>query len=174
MLAPSGSHKFLNYITGHRPKEWSAHTSEANTSKGWLTLIGWQAVFATCNYVESNVIQGLIVMTRSGYQPEPYKQMLLFWAATAFALFFNILASAFLPKLEGFVLLLYFVGFVAVLLPLVIFGEHQDPHQVFGQWINRGEFPTQGLPFMVGLIGAYLVIAGADGAIHVSTFPLEV
>ena len=112
-------------------------------------------------------------MTRTGYQPEPYQQMLLFWAATAFALLINILASTFLPKLEGFVLLLYFAGFFAVLLPLAILGEHQDPHHVFGQWINQGEFPTQGLSFMVGLIGAYLVIAGADGAIHVSTFTFE-
>ena len=65
-------------------------------------------------------------------------------------------------------MLLYFAGFFAVLLPLIILGGHQSPHQVFGQWMNQGEFSTQGLSFMVGLIGGYLVIAGADGAIHVS------
>ena len=107
-------------------------------------------------------------MNRTGYTPEPYQQMFLFWAAIAFALFINILASTFLPKIEGFVLLLYFAGFFAVLLPLAILGEHQDPHQVFSQWMNQGEFSTQGTSFMVGLIGAYLLFAGADGAIHVS------
>ena len=122
--------------------------------------------------MESKLIQGVIVITQTEYTPEPYQQMFLFWAAIFFALFVNILASTFLPKIEGFVLLLDIAGFFAVLLPLVVLGEHQDPHEVFKQWMNRGGFPTQGLSFMVGLIGAYLICAGADGAIHVidSTF----
>ncbi len=118
--------------------------------------------------MESKLIQGVIVITHPEYVPEPYQQMLLFWAATIFALFINLLASTLLPKIEAFVLLLDIAGFFAVLLPLVILGEHQDPHQVFTQWMNQGEFSTQGLSFMVGLIGAYLICAGADGAVHVS------
>ena len=120
------------------------------------------------------MIQGVIVICRTGYTPEPYQQMFLFWAAIAFAVLINILASTLLPKIEGFVLLLYFAEFFAVLLPLAILGEHQDPHQVFGQWMNQGKFPTQGISFMVGLIGAYFVFAGADGAIHVSNLTFEV
>lgn len=115
----------------------------------------------------------MIVVSQTEYVPEPYQQMLLFWAATAIALFINILASTVLPKIEGFVLLLYIAGFFAVLLPLVILGEHQDPHQVFGQWMNQGEYPTQGLSSMVGLVGAYLIMTGADGAIHVSILRFE-
>ena len=110
-------------------------------------------------------------MARSDFTPEPYQQMLLFWAATAFALCINILTSTFLPKVEGFVLLLFFAGFFAVVLPLAILGEHQRPAQVFTKWINQGEFATQGLAFMVSLIGVNLIMSGADGAIHVSYEP---
>ena len=93
--------------------------------------------------------------------------MFLFWVAIALALLTNILTSTILPKIEGFALLLFFAGFFAVLLPLAILGEHQEPRQVFDNWMNQGGFSTQGLSFMVGLIGAYFIVAGGDGVVHV-------
>lgn len=93
--------------------------------------------------------------------------MLLFWAVMAFAVFINVLASTVLPKFEGFILALHVVGFFAILLPLLFYGEHQDPHQVFGLWLNLGNFPTQGTSFMVGLLGPVFMFFGADGAVHV-------
>ena len=106
-------------------------------------------------------------MTRPNYNPEPYQHMLLFWAVMAFAVFINVLASTVLPKFEGFILVLHIVGFFAILLPLLVLGEHQDPHQVFGLWLNEGHLPTQGVSFMVGLLGPVFMFLGADGAVHV-------
>ncbi|CAD6584222.1 MAG: hypothetical protein ASARMPRED_001636 [Alectoria sarmentosa] len=150
MLAPPGSHKILSYMTG------------------WLTVIGWQAGFATANLVSAALIQGLIVLTRPNYDPKPYHHMLLFWAVMAFAVFINVLASTVLPKFEGLILVLHIVGYFAILLPLLILGEHQDPHQVFGLWLNLGNLPTQGTSFMVGLLGPVFMFLGADGAVHMS------
>ena len=107
-------------------------------------------------------------MTRPEYVPKPYQHMLLFWAVMAFAVFINVLASTVLPKFEGFILLIHLAGYFAILLPLLILGEHQDPHQVFGLWLNLGNFPTQGVSFMVGLLGPVFMFLGADGAVHVS------
>ena len=107
-------------------------------------------------------------MTRSAYDPKPYQQMLLFWAVMAFTVFINVLASTVLPKFEGFILILHIVGYFAVLLPLLVLGEHQNPHEVFGKWLNEGNFPTQGLSFMVGLLSPLFIFLGADGAVHVS------
>lgn len=107
-------------------------------------------------------------MTRPGYDPKPYQHMLLFWAVMAFAVFINVLASTVLPKFEGFILALHVVGFFAILLPLLFYGEHQDPHQVFGLWLNLGNFPTQGTSFMVGLLGPVFMFFGADGAVHMA------
>lgn len=113
------------------------------------------------------MLQGLIVLTRPNYDPKPYQHMLLFWAVMAFAVFINVLASTLLPKFEGFILVLHIVGYFAILLPLLILGEHQDPHQVFGLWLNLGKLPTQGTSFMVGLLGPVFMFLGADGAVHV-------
>ncbi|CAF9940583.1 hypothetical protein IMSHALPRED_002086 [Imshaugia aleurites] len=150
VLAPPGSQKILSYMTG------------------WLTVLGWQANFATANFVSSAMLQGLIVLTRPNYDPKPYQHMLLFWAVMAFAVFINVLASTLLPKFEGFILVLHIVGYFAILLPLLILGEHQDPHQVFGLWLNLGKLPTQGTSFMVGLLGPVFMFLGADGAVHMS------
>lgn len=86
----------------------------------------------------------------------------------AFAVFINVFASTVLPKFEGFILVLHIVGYFAILLPLlIILGEHQDPHQVFGLWLNLGNLPTRGASFMVGLLGPVFMFLGADGAVHV-------
>ena len=134
---------------------------------GWLTVLGWQGAFATANFVTGSMVQGLIILTRPDYNPKPYQHMLLFWAAMAFAVFINVLASTVLPKFEGFILVLHILGYFAILLPLLILGDHQDPSQVFSLWLNLGNFPTQGLSFMVGLLGPVFMFLGADGAVHV-------
>lgn len=106
-------------------------------------------------------------MTRPDYDPKPYQHMLLFWAVMAFAVFINVLASTVLPKFEGFILFLHIIGYFAILLPLLVLGEHQDPHQVFDLWLNLGNLPSQGTSFMVGLLGPVFMFLGADGAVHV-------
>ena len=166
MLAPPWSQKILSYITGTLlmaplPTDIDSYIT------GWLTVLGWQASFATANFVSAALIQGLIVLTRPSYDPQPYQHMLLFWAVMAFAVFINVLASTVLPKFEGLILVLHIVGYFAILLPLLILGEHQDPHQVFGLWLNLGNLPTQGTSFMVGLLGPVFMFLGADGAVHV-------
>ena len=93
--------------------------------------------------------------------------MLLFWAVMAFAVLINVLASTALPKFEGFISVLHIFGYFAILLPLLILGEHQDPHRVFSLWLNLGNLPTQGTSFMVGLLGPVFMFLGADGAVHV-------
>lgn len=96
--------------------------------------------------------------------------MLLFWAVMAFAVLINVLKSTVLPRFEGFILCLHLVGYFAILLPLLFLGEHQNYHQVFDLWLNLGNRPTQGLSFMVGLLGPVFMFFGADAAIHVSRY----
>ena len=35
-------------------------------------------------------------------------------------------------------------------------------------FLNSGEWPSQGLSFLVGLLGPVFAFGGADGAVHVS------
>ena len=75
-----------------------------------------------------------------------------------------------LPKFEGFILVLHILGFFCVLIPLVYLSEHTSAHDVFTQFLNTGNWPTQGLSFFVGLIGMGFSFLGGDATVHVSYF----
>ncbi|MCJ1227656.1 hypothetical protein MMC12_004312 [Toensbergia leucococca] len=150
MLAPRSVHKFASY------------------TEGWLTVIGWQALCAGAGYLSANLIQGLASLTHPNYHPHPYQVTLLLWAVIVLSVFINAIGGTFLPKFEGLILILHCLGYFAILLPLVVLGEHQNSSQVFDVFLNGGNWPTEGLSFMIGLTGSIFVFVGADGAIHMS------
>ncbi|MCJ1383295.1 hypothetical protein MMC17_006408 [Xylographa soralifera] len=150
MLAPKSSQKFLSY------------------SIGWLTMIGWQAIVASGGYLCGSLVQGLMVLNNPNYVPQPWQLVLLFWAAILFAIFFNTAVSAVLPKIEGFILIMHTLGFLAILIPLVYYGPHASATDVFTSFLNEGNWQTQGLSFVIGIIGPVFSFLGADCAVHMS------
>ena len=76
--------------------------------------------------------------------------------------------SSLLPKFEAFILIVHVLGFFAIIFPLVILGPHASPKEVFTTFINDGGWSTNGLSFMVGLLGNVFAFFGADAAIHMS------
>lgn len=50
-------------------------------------------------------------------------------------------------------LILHVLGFFAILIPLVYLAPHTDSNTVFTVFLNEGGWKTQGLSFMIGLIG---------------------
>ncbi|MCJ1393349.1 hypothetical protein MMC18_006222 [Xylographa bjoerkii] len=149
MLAPPTSQKFFSYITG------------------WLTVCGWQGTLASAAFLSATLIQGLAVLNNMEYVSQPYQATLLFWAVISFAVFMNAIGGTLLPKFEGFILILHILGFSAILIPLIVLGDHQGPSEVFDLFLNTN-WPTQGLSFMVGITGSLFVFVGANGAIHMS------
>ena len=99
-------------------------------------------------------------MTHPSYEPKKWHSVLLFWAALGFAVFVNAGIGRLLPRIEGFILVVHILGFFGVILPLIFFGQHQDASEVFGTFLNKGDLPTQGLSFMVGLIGTAFPFLG--------------
>lgn len=142
MLAPRSCSKFLSYITG------------------WLAVGGWQGSVASSAYLTGAMIQGMMAMNNVDYIPQAYQGTLLFWAIMLFAVFINAVVSSALPKFEGLILILHVLGFFAILIPMVSLGYHGDATQVFTEFRNGGGWPTQGLSFMVGLIGNVFAFVG--------------
>lgn len=103
-------------------------------------------------------------MTHPSYDPKPWHTVLLLWAAIGFAVFVNAVIGRLLPKIKGFILVVHILGFFAVILPLIFFGHHQDPSEVFGRVLNIGGLPTKGLSFMVGLVGTAFPFLGKHTA----------
>ncbi|KAJ5408946.1 choline transport protein [Penicillium cosmopolitanum] len=134
----------------------------------WLTVIGWQATFATSCYLVGTLIQGLIALTHSNYQPQNWHGTLLFWAVAVFSLAINLVGGNLLPRLEVFILVLHILGFFAILIPLVTTADHGSGNEVFTEFLNLGGFPSQGLSFFVGMVGCIFAFAGGDAAVHMS------
>ncbi|CAG8331278.1 unnamed protein product [Penicillium salamii] len=150
MLAPRSCMKLLSYLTG------------------WLTVIGWQATFATSCYLVGTLIQGLVVLTHSNYEPKDWHGTLLFWAVVAFSVVINSVGGKVLPRFEGMILVLHILGFFAILIPLTYMADHGSAKEVFTEFLNLGEFPSQGLSFFVGTVGCIFAFAGGDAAVHMS------
>lgn len=127
---------------------------------GWLTVMGWQAAFASGSYLASSLVQGLIVLNNPNYSPHPWHLVLLYWANVTVAIIVNTVISRALPKVETIVLVLHIFGFVAILIPLVYFAPHGNASDVFTLFLNQGGWSTQGLSFMVGMIGPAFSLLG--------------
>lgn len=134
---------------------------------GWLTVIGWQATFATSCYLVGTLIQGLIALTHGSYQPQNWHGTLLFWAVAVFSLVINLVGGNLLPRFEGLILVLHLIGFFAILIPLITTANHGSAKEVFTHFLNLGGFPSQGLSFFVGMVGCMFAFAGGDAAVHV-------
>ncbi|CAD6574116.1 MAG: hypothetical protein ASARMPREDX12_006387 [Alectoria sarmentosa] len=138
MLAPHSSRKLFSYVTG-RFKSLRSSLAGSDDLQAGSQLGGGRLM-----------------------------SLLLFWAAVGFAVFVNTVIGRLLPRVEGFILVVHVLGFFAIILPLIFFGQHQDASEVFGTFLNNGYFPTKGLSFMVGIVGTAFPFLGADGAIHMS------
>ncbi|KAB8252476.1 amino acid/polyamine transporter I [Aspergillus flavus] len=132
---------------------------------GWLTVIGWQATYATVCYMGGNYIETLVTLTNPSYQPKIWRQVLISYAIALFGFIINIAGGKVMPRFEGAILILHILGFFAILIPMVYMANHNTAEQVFTQFLNEGQWPSQGLSFFVGLIGPVFAFAGGDAAL---------
>jgi amino acid transporter len=92
----------------------------------------------------------------------------MFWAVAVFSVAINSVGGNLLPRFEGFILILHILGFFAILIPLTYMADHGSAKKVFTEFLNLGEFPSQGLSFFVGMVGCVFAFSGGDAAVHVS------
>ncbi|PKX97799.1 putative GABA permease [Aspergillus novofumigatus IBT 16806] len=148
MLAPPRHMKFLSYMTG------------------WVTVIGWQAAFASSSFLAGTQIQGAVRLGHELYQAKPWQGTLLMWAAVLLAFGINVVGGKLLPRLETVILVVHLLGFFAILIPMTYMADHKSSHDVFLEFVNSGGFPSQGLSWFVGMTGCVFAFAGGDAAVH--------
>lgn len=127
-------------------------------------------------------------MNNPDYVYTQWHGTLLAWAVLVATVFINTVVGSLLPKIEGAFLILHIFGFVAIVIVLAYMAPHGNASDVFGTFINGGGWPTQGVSFMVGLLGVSFAFVGeslvpyqdspinralqhlgADAAVHVSS-----
>ena len=87
------------------------------------------------------------------YTPASWHLVLGAWATVAIAMLINVRGGLLLPRFEATMLMLHICGLFAITIPLAVLSPKRDNYFVFKQFENNGEYPSQGLSFMVGIIG---------------------
>ncbi|KAI1454252.1 amino acid transporter [Annulohypoxylon moriforme] len=150
MLAPPSTATFLTYMIA------------------WLTAIAWQAIATSVGYLIATLLQGIVVLAQPSYVPQAWQTVLLIWATSLFCVLMNSISSQVLSKFEGFILVFHLVGFFCVLIPMVYLAPHNNASDVFTTFSNNGDWPSQGLVFLVGFPTMASSLLGADCAVHMS------
>ncbi|EEP82281.1 conserved hypothetical protein [Uncinocarpus reesii 1704] len=142
-FAPKRYQRFLSYVTG------------------WVCVLGWHTGIAGCCYTVANMIIGIISINHpETYIPQAWHGTLLIIGIAFIAIVFNTFFAQKLPLVEGFILILHFFGFFAVLIPLWVLAPRNTPKQVFQTFEDRGGWGSSGLACLVGLIAPiYALIA---------------
>ena len=120
------------------------------------------AVLATGSIFIGTILQGLIILDNESYVPKKWHGTFLCWAVLAVAIFINTVVSGLLPMIEGMILILHILGFVAVLVPLVYLAPHGSAASVFKTTLNEGGWPTPGISYCVGFIGNVATFVGME------------
>ncbi|KAI4086659.1 MAG: hypothetical protein LQ344_007363 [Seirophora lacunosa] len=150
-LAPPNIRTFMSYIMG------------------WIVICGWMAILAGSGYLCGTQIEAVIQLNNPDYIPQRWHGTLLFWATVLVAVIINTILGRLLPAIEIVMLIVHILGYFGVLIPLVAMAPQKaSSHDVFTVFENGGEFPSQGLSFLVGLMGTVFAMFGCDSAVHMA------
>ena len=125
-----------------------------------MTVAGWQAAIASSAYLEGVLIQNLIEVVKTDYNPKLWHGTLLCYGVLVLCVFVNTVAGTKLPRIESVLLVLYLLSFFGVIVPLVYLAPHGNAHDVFATFANGGGWSTQSLSFFVGISGNAFAFLG--------------
>ena len=125
-----------------------------------MTVAGWQASVASGAFVAGTLIQGFIELVYPTYTPHLWHGTLLLYAVLTLSTFATTTFGSALPHIESALLVVYVLGFIGVMIPLVYLGPHGTAQDVFTTFINQGGWSSQGLSFFVGIPGIAFLFLG--------------
>lgn len=126
------------------------------TLPGWLSVLGWQAAFASICFLCGTLIQGLLVVNYSDpdgsyvYGNDRWHGTLFTMAIACVGTFVNTFGAKYLPPLEGLILVIHVFGFIAILVPLWVMGTPTSHQAVWTEFKDSGGWPSIGLSCLIG------------------------
>lgn len=124
-------------------------------------MLGWQAGVAASSYISGTLIEALIELVHPSYVPKMWHGTLLLYAVLALCIFVTVVLGKALPTIETILLIVYILGFFAVMVPMVwLASPHASANTVFTMFVNNGGWSSQSLSFFVGLSGFAFAMLG--------------
>ncbi|KAH9207657.1 putative GABA permease [Leptodontidium sp. 2 PMI_412] len=149
-FAPRSCQKFLSYTTG------------------WVCVLGWQTGIISIAFLTASQIQSLLVINNANYSFERWHGTLLAMAISSFAIIFNTYLAKKLPLVEGIILILHICGFFAILVPLWVLAPRHTSKDVFTKFADGGNWGSQVVSCIVGMLSPVFAFLGPDSAAHMS------
>ncbi|KAH6698249.1 amino acid permease-domain-containing protein [Leptodontidium sp. MPI-SDFR-AT-0119] len=149
-FAPKSCQKFLSYTTG------------------WVCVLGWQTGIISIAFLTASQIQSLLVINNANYGFERWHGTLLTMAISSFAIIFNTYLAKKLPLVEGIILILHICGFFAILDPLWVLAPRHTSKDVFTKFADGGNWGSQVVSCIVGMLSPVFAFLGPDSAAHMS------
>ncbi|TKA64498.1 hypothetical protein B0A55_12334 [Friedmanniomyces simplex] len=136
--------------------------------QGWITVFAWQATATSIVFLTATQIQGVIILNYDTYVPQGWHGTLLMWAVLLTLLVTNVWGIRFLPMIELIGGICHVVFYVMVLVTLVVLAPRSSASFVFTEFVNGGQWASDGVSWCVGLLTVVYCFVGFDGAIHMS------
>lgn len=136
--------------------------------------IGWQGAIVGLSFVAGTIVQGLITLTNSSYEPQQWHGTLLVIAAVVIAIAINTLLAKSLPMAEFLILFLHVAGLFAIIIPLFVMAPKNSASVALLEVTNSGGWSTTGTSFMVGLLTPLSSMMGMDCAVHMCRHLIQV
>ncbi|KAJ5895013.1 hypothetical protein N7495_006704 [Penicillium taxi] len=169
-IAPTSAGQY-HWVSEFAAPKWQRFLSYLT---GWLSVLGWQAAYASICFLCGTLIQGLLVFNYSGdtgyvYGYERWHGTLLTIAIAAGGTLINTYGAKILPKIEIIILGLHLLGFVAVLVVMwSMTKETSTSETVWKEFTNSGGWSSMGLACLVGQLTPIFSWTGPDAATHMS------
>jgi hypothetical protein len=113
------------------------------------------------------MLLGIISLNHPAYIPHRWQGSLVIMATGLISFSISTFLAQKLPLIEGLVLVLYILGFFAILIPLLVLGEPVSPAEVFGSVQDRGGWNSLGLSCLIGIVSPLYSLIGM---VYLSTF----
>jgi amino acid transporter len=107
-----------------------------------------------------------MVLNDASYIFKRWHGTMLVIAVIVFSVAFNTFLAKKLPMVETIILVVYIIGFFAIIIPLWALAPRANAYDVFTQFANAGGWSSTGTAFMIGLSGVLVSLCGFDCAVH--------
>lgn len=132
-------------------------------------MLGWVAVTGSAPFICGTLIQGLLILNVSSYEPERWHGTLFYWFILILCTVACTLCSNVLPLLQKLSMTLHVVLFLALIITMSVVSPAKNTTEfVFTTFYNYSGWSNDGLAWCIGLLSSAYVLIGYDGAMHLS------
>lgn len=139
--------------------------------RSWSSTLAWQAGNAWGLILIGTLMQAIIMVNSESYAESApnWHGTVIAIAVTIIVVAANVYGAKWLPYWQNAVFALHILAYAGFIIPIWINAPKASHSQVWGEWVDRGGWPSIGVSVMVGQLTA---LASQTGIDSVSSVPV--